>query len=154
MDLDYLKLFVRESNMIEGIRREPKDKEIKALEDFLKKDDLLADSIKNFVSIYEPNARLRDEEGLDVYVGNYSPTPGGLRVLAKFERLLEQINSDMIDPFEAHMLYETLHPFTDCNGRSGRAIWLWMMLENYGKFPQLGFLHTFYYQSFNFFREV
>ena len=35
------------------------------------------------------------------------------------------------------------HPFTDGNGRSGRALWLWQM-NNHAPF---GFLHTFYYQT-------
>ena len=43
---------------------------------------------------------------------------------------------------ETHVRYELLHPFLDGNGRSGRALWLWLM----GQAP-LGFLHTFYYQT-------
>lgn len=41
--------------------------------------------------------------------------------------------------------YETLHPFTDGNGRSGRALWLWAM-GGIHRAP-LGFLHHFYYQA-------
>jgi Fic family protein len=52
-----------------------------------------------------------------------------------------------LSPFAAHVRYEHLHPFTDGNGRSGRAIWAWQMLyQGRGEIP-LGFLHHFYYQS-------
>lgn len=49
-------------------------------------------------------------------------------------------------PYDVHQQYETLHPFTDGNGRSGRALWLWQMIRD-GQRAQLGFLHTWYYQS-------
>ena len=43
--------------------------------------------------------------------------------------------------------YEMLHPFMDGNGRSGRALWAWMMLR-LGQDPfALLFLHRFYYQT-------
>jgi hypothetical protein len=48
-------------------------------------------------------------------------------------------------PLEAHVRYETLHPFTDGNGRTGRALWYWMMVGS--SRADLGFLHAFYYQT-------
>ena len=46
-----------------------------------------------------------------------------------------------------HVEYETLHPFTDCNGRSGRMIWLWQMLKQDRLVAGLSFLHSWYYSS-------
>ena len=44
--------------------------------------------------------------------------------------------------------YETLHPFMDGNGRSGRILWAWQMIEhNIAPGLSLGFLHAYYYQT-------
>lgn len=58
------------------------------------------------------------------------------------ERTLK-IASEIMSPFTTHLRYESIHPFSDGNGRSGRALWLWQMK---GRAP-LGFLHQFYYQT-------
>lgn len=63
----------------------------------------------------------------------------------------------MIDPYVVHHAYESLHAYTDGNGRSGRALWLWGMRRLYRgqtlKFDRvlrIGFLHCWYYQSLQF----
>ncbi len=63
------------------------------------------------------------------------------------------VGAQILPPYISHVAYENLHPFTDGNGRSGRALWLWQMMH--GTMRQvnmardLGFLHTFYYQTLN-----
>lgn len=59
--------------------------------------------------------------------------------------LLDLVNRDPRDPYKIHLLYEDLHPFTDGNGRSGRAIWLWQMERQGG--TRLSFLHWWYYAT-------
>ena len=80
---------------------------------------------------------------MNVRVGSYRPPEGGPAIRQRLQELLNRVNERKISEFDAHVCYETLHPFTDGNGRSGRAIWLW---QNSGYAP-LGFLHSFYYQT-------
>ncbi len=140
-----LREFVRESNRIEGIGRDPAWQEIDAHERLLATRPLMIQDLERFVSVCEPRAKLRTEVGMDVFVGDYTPPPGGPGILRDLTELLAFINDHggYEAAWQAHMRYETLHPFMDGNGRSGRAVWLWMI----GGGAPLGFLHAFYYHT-------
>jgi len=150
-----LRDFIKESNRIEGI---PVISawDISAHEELLAKEVLTVGALADFVTAVAPGAQLRIAPGMDVRVGMFFPIGGGERVAMGLDNLLYRANQHRAgllgrDPSRAHMAYrlhvdyETLHPFTDGNGRSGRALWLWMM-GGIAAAP-LGFLHTFYYQS-------
>lgn len=146
--------FIAESNRIEGINRAPSQREIEAHELILSLEHIEIDHLKQFVSMVAPRNVLRDQEGLDVYVGDHVPLKGGLEVVTTLRAILNQINNKD-NPFHTHRLYEDLHPFTDGNGRSGRALWLWSMLRTnqISRVMQLGFLHNWYYQSLQEFHD-
>ena len=144
MSLDQLAVkFVRESNLIEGIQREPTKEELFEFNRFMRLEQVHIDDLEQFVRVYQPNAKLRRTIGYDVRIGGHVPMPGGPRVEQTLMDLLRDIDAGL-DSWEAHIRYETLHPFSDGNGRSGRMLWAWQ--EGPYKL-QLGFLHKFYYQT-------
>lgn len=143
--------FIRESNRIEDIHRDPSAAEIAELERFMALDELSVAELERFVAVYQPNARLRTEAGLNVYVGDHVPPPGGVGIGYALNDILARANiarggrsikETSRQAYALHVEYETIHPFTDGNGRSGRALWLWIM-----RLAPLGFLHHFYYQA-------
>lgn len=143
------KTFITESNRIEGILRPPNKAEISEFYRFMELEAVTIQDMERFVKIYQPNARIRDQVGLDVAIGGRIPARGGPEIreflaglLARAERPFVVTPESVDSAWAIHIAYETLHPFTDGNGRSGRMLWAWQMR----KFP-LGFLHTFYYQT-------
>ncbi len=146
---DQLEEFVHESNRIEGIVREVGDlqfaREVVATQEFVNCDYPTVVGLCDFVATVTSRALhpavLRDKPGMNVQVGDHFPPHGGPEVEVALETILR--NLYRLTPFQAHVEYECLHPFTDGNGRSGRVLWLWMLG---GKAP-LGFLHQWYYQT-------
>jgi len=144
--------FVVESNIIERVSVTTED-HVAAWDKFLATGpgEMHIGQLQLLVAGLQPDAQLRERPGLDVRVGNHFPTPGGPKVRDRLLDLLVIANEirHQVYPgdqaYKLHHEYETLHPFTDCNGRSGRALWLWTM--GGVKRAPLGFLHTWYYQS-------
>lgn len=143
---DWIKRFVEESNRIEDIH-ETTDQEIDIHLLFILSDGQISD-LEDLVSVCQPDAKLRREHGMDVQVGSWMAPSGGPLIEPALQQILDTGDDQ---PYRQHLRYETLHPFTDCNGRSGRALWLRSMLNLVGHnatmAKNLGFLHTFYYQT-------
>lgn len=141
--------FIKESNFIENIHREPTEDEIYEFLRFLKLKTIAVKDLEMFVSVYAQGhiLRIKPHHNVTVGVGSnkyYAPF-GGKEIREKLQSILD--NMDTKGVFQTHVDYELLHPFTDGNGRSGRMLWAWQMNKNNGEFPALKFLHHFYYQT-------
>lgn len=133
--------FIRESNRIEGIQDISED-DITVHDWLLGLKTLCTADLEKFVhTIAEAELRVRDD--MNVRVGHHKPPRGSAMMRHWVQQIID--NEDQLSPWAQHKEYETLHPFMDGNGRSGRALWLWRMggIEN----VPLGFLHTNYYQG-------
>ncbi len=140
--------FIKESNRIESIHREPTGEEIEEYARFMAQDEITLRDMIQFVSVYEPDAELRDRPGMNVTIGDHFPPWGDITVKTRLLDILTDANAGH-DPYGIHVRYETLHAFSDCNGRSGRMLWAWQMSrsgEDY--WLRIGFLRSWYDQSF------
>lgn len=140
--------FAKESNRIEGITNsEENERMFEELDSFLTLEKLTVDNVCGFNDWGE----LRDRDGMDVWISGKMAPPGGKYIRRSLETLLSNIsnhgNTSNVDAYNCHLCFERSHPFMDGNGRTGRAIWLWQMVNQHGYDLSLGFLHKFYYQA-------
>ena len=119
--------FQAESNKIDGVNSVTHN-EVEALGAFLTLHEISVENLHTYVSTCEPSATLRYDDR-------------GMRLL------LKGINTRALSSYEALLRIEHLRPFSDCNGRCGRAVWFWM---HRGIAPS-GFLQTFYQEAISFY---
>ncbi len=133
--------FVAESNSIEHIFREPFQSEIDELKRFINLSSIALKDLIQFVSVYQPDSKLRDQYGMNVRVGNYYPPFGGPEITKLISKLLKYQHT--LTSSALYFNYEQIHPFMDGNGRSGRALWLHSRISGDHNISR-GFLETMY----------
>lgn len=144
--MQQLEAFLRESNAIEGIHREPYLAEVAAADHFMRLPGLGLQDVNDIQSAFAPGHKLRERIGLDVRVGTYIAPRGGPEVRDCLCGILLEMQAERA-PWKTHVAFEMLHPYTDGNGRTGRILWAWHM-QRLGRDPfALSFLHRFYYQT-------
>lgn len=147
---EMLRGFLEESNRIEG-EGPPDLPEMHTTAHFLALPQIGVKELEVLASVYAgTKAKLRCRAGMNVTVGGHRPPPGGPQVVERLEAHLALVNLQMSgrwSPWEMHVQYEALHPFMDGNGRTGRALWAWMMIKA-GRDPfALPFLQRAYYEA-------
>lgn len=140
--------FISESLKIEGIHRTPHVGEIEEFNRFMGLSTITINELIAFVNVYQPGSELRLGSRMNVTIGGIPVTNGGEAVGYMLDHILSKTNHRRLykEAYQTHLEYEELHPFTDCNGRSGRMLWAWQVGEKNAL--DLGFLHRFYYDTF------
>ncbi len=139
--------FCVESDEIESIYDQKRHKiHEAALRELLSYDRISVKELSGFVARIEPSAFLRKKPDHRVMIGGHEAPPPK-ESLPRLEKLLESVNANRIHPWDAHVEYEHIHPYIDGNGRSGRALWLWMMIRFHEYDLSHKFLQRFYYQT-------
>jgi len=141
---DTLIAFAKESNAIEGIYDDIMLMQYESrLRAFLELDEI---TVSDLCAFNEGHGVLRTN-GECVTVGNHTPPKGGQAVLYSLVDILHDVNLGELDPWFMHIEFETLHPFTDGNGRTGRAIWAWQKVNQEGRNLSNLFLQQWYYDT-------
>ncbi len=141
-----LRSFLLESNQIEDLNGYS-IREFDEAKKFLALDELVVDDLIHFVHASEPGAVARTKMSIpNVRVGCHRGTKSGTNVMRGLRWVINCANNRS-DPYILHRRYEDIHPFTDCNGRSGRILWLWQMVKFHGYEGDAGFLMPYYFQS-------
>jgi hypothetical protein len=98
---------VAESNHIEGIDRPPTDAEIVEHERFVGLEKVSISDLQRFVRVYQPNAKLRSQPGLNVRVGSHVPPKGGEHIVAQLQVLWYWMmrNTSRVDLGFLHAFY-------------------------------------------------
>ncbi len=100
--------FVKESNRIEGIHREPTEQEVNAHREFLTLTNIRIEDLQNLVAVLQPDAKLRVKAGMDVCVGGYTAPRGGPEIHERLSNLLRSMQRH--GAYDTHLAYERLPP--------------------------------------------
>ena len=121
---DWVVDFVRENNRLAGILRDPSPAEIGAHRGLLAARTLRVEHLTIFVHHVQASAKLRADAAAGEKVWRRRAS-----VYAALEGIILTAQEGLFCPYRLYRLYMLLRPFTDANGRSGRALWLWQVAQ-------------------------
>lgn len=131
---------IHESNLIEGINDPAEDRQsMTAWKWFKDQRKLDATTIKKLhkMVVFNQKDLPEDAKGawrsIQVYVGNHVPPPPR-EIKTEMSKWLKGYKN--WTPQEAHVRFETIHPFQDGNGRVGRMV-MWWHEKSLGQEPTL-----------------
>lgn len=140
--------FCAESHAIEGVFDSALTEELAArTADFLDT-ELSLDSLSSF----NIKGHLRSQYGMALRVGPYVAPAGGPPVRVALRNLLTGIAQHETSSYDAHCEFMALLPFTDGNGLTGRALWLYHRLLADEGVPHK-FLRNWYVSSLSHWRN-
>lgn len=131
---------LRESNLIEGIDSKKQDKQAEVAWEWLisqrKLTAVVVRTTHKLLTKLQPDLEEKYKGAfrpIKVYVGNHVP-PAPALIKSEMTNWLRDYR--MWTPQEAHVRFETIHPFVDGNGRTGRML-MWWHERSLGQEPTL-----------------
>lgn len=142
MNTTDMMLYIRNSNLIENIDNPSEDRRSARAWNWLIDQPLISLDV-----LFELHSRItlkqlpRQERGnfrtVQVYVGNHTPPAPEIAKYQTTDWLWDLLERwENLDPKEMHIRFETIHPFIDGNGRTGRMLMWWHEMK-LGKTPTL-----------------
>lgn len=135
---------IRESNLIEGIDSEEEDaRSLRAWNwavgniDMAFTTGFVLELHRRIVLKQLPKHERGKWRTIQVYVGNHTP-PAPAFIVSQISDYLNNLRESYktLDPKMMHVQFETIHPFVDGNGRTGRML-MWLHEVKQGKEPTL-----------------
>jgi hypothetical protein len=125
---DWVPEFVRVSNRMAGITREPTASEISAHRGLLAANALRVENLELFVHHVAEGARVRSEAGIHAASAD-EDIASAEQLKADLATIVLAAQKQAVSPQRLHRIYTLLSPFTDGNGRCGRALLMWQVMR-------------------------
>ena len=120
---DWVPDFVRISNRMAGIMRDPTPVEISAHRGLLAANALRVENLEIFVHHVAEGARVREDTAPN------EDAPSAAELKADLATIVLAAQKQVTSPQRLHRIYTMLSPFTDGNGRCGRALLMWQVMR-------------------------
>jgi hypothetical protein len=120
---DWVPDFVRISNRMAGITREPTPSEISAHRGLLAANALRVENLEMFVHHVAEGARVKDDRSPN------DEARSSAELKADLATIVLAAQKHAASPQRLHRIYTLLSPFTGGNGRCGRALLMWQVMR-------------------------